>query len=179
MSINNQLETSLDSLFGKAPRLSVAAKRSVVSVWPVLAAVLALSQILAVMGLWYLSRSMQEVSRQAVVLKDLIDGPLPTSGQADYMLVYAGMAVLAVSAFLFIAALPELRKRTPRAFFLVAAAIFFNILYGILMLFIEGRGVYGFLISIIGSTAGLYLLYQTKQFFIKQPKTKIHKKKAV
>lgn len=176
MSVIRSIESLLNTLFKNVPELPKEGHRAVADIWPLLAMMLALLQILAVAGLWYLSQSMQIMSQESIHFQGLTDGPLPISTQIDYMLVYSGMGLLILSALLFILASIELKKRTKKAWDLLLMAIIVNLLYGVLLLFIDsdGRGIKGFSVAAVGSLAGLYLLQQTKELYIKQTKSKLH-----
>src|SRR5690606_18773161 len=80
----------------------------------------------------------------------------------DKTIIYVGIAILLVDAAILLMAYPHLVKRARRGWELLFLGSLTNVAYSVVTVFIDGRGFGTFLLSLIGSAIGFYLLFQIK-----------------
>jgi hypothetical protein len=75
------------------------------------------------------------------------------------------VAVLAVEAVILLLAFPKLQKRQRAGWDLLFLGALINVVYAVLQIFTYQRGVGSFIMSLIGSALGFYLLLEVKSKF--------------
>lgn len=159
MELVTKVEKSLADVFKSAPKLPNNAKETLVKVWPFLALIFGVLQLFAAWGLYDLTRSVNNI---ATYFGTVLNVNIGYSGK-DKFFIYLGIAVLVVDAVIMLMAYPKLVKRLKGGWDLLFLGSLLNVAYSLVNLFITGRGVGDFLMSLLGSAVGFYLLFQVKE----------------
>ena len=165
MSVVKTLETQLEGVFKSAPPLPDNAKKSLVNAWPWIALVFGVLQILAALSLWGIVTAAERAINVANTYSMIYTGQVVGLSAMDKTVIFLGVALLFVDAILLLKAYPELKKRTRKGWDLLFLASLLNAAYAVITLFINQRGVGGFLFSVLGSAIGFYLLFQVKNSY--------------
>lgn len=163
MAALKKAEQSLQDVFKGLPPLPANAKESLAKAWPWLALVFGVLQLAAAWALWRLTQVTQALSDFANSLSVYYTGRTVGLSSLDKTLIYLGLAVLVVDAVILLMAYPELKKRTARGWDLLFLGALLNLLYAVLTIFIDGRGMGSFIFSLLGSGVGFYLLFQVRE----------------
>ncbi|MBI3624174.1 hypothetical protein HY218_00925 [Candidatus Saccharibacteria bacterium] len=132
------------------------AKETLVKAWPWIALVFGVLQLLAAWGLWQLTRFVESLNNLV-----LYTAAKPITG-FDKTLIYLGVLVLVVDGIILLLAYPHLKLRNHKGWELLFLGALLNVVYGVVELFINGRGIGSFVFSLIGSAVGFYLLFQVR-----------------
>lgn len=165
MDALHKLENQLAGLFKDTPKLSASSKETLASVWPWLALVFGILQLLAAWALWGLVQVAERATDLANSISLYYTGTQVGLTAMDKNIIYLSLIVLVVDAVILLMAFPELKKRTKRGWDLVFLGAVLNIVYSVLTIFIDGRGLGSFLFNLIGIFIGLYLLFQVREKF--------------
>jgi hypothetical protein len=159
MDAIKKLEDKLNVFFKDLPALPDSSREALVGVWPWIALLFGVAQILAAWALWNMIRAAETlVGRYGSFY---VKYPAALSS-ADRLVIYLGVAVLLADAVILLMAYPELKKRSRRGWDLLFLGALLNVAYSVVSLFINGRGVSSFIFSLIGSAVGFYLLFQVR-----------------
>jgi len=161
MKLVAKIESALSDLFKAAPPLSAKAKEGLAKVWPWLALLAGIFQVLAAWGLWQLARDTDKV----VSYINQAFGTNAGYGTTDKMVIYVSVATLLASGVLMLMAFPKLKKRQKKGWDLLFLGALLNALYSVFTLFIDARGLSSFIFSLLGTAFGFYLLFQVKEKF--------------
>lgn len=161
MEAVKKIENQLAPMFKNAPALPDTSKESLVKAWPWIALIFGILQLIAAWGLWGLL-SFVERTYYGAYADFYKDVPGRLSG-VDRTFIYIGVAVLVVDAVILLLAYPELKKRSRRGWDLLFLGALLNTAYAVVNLFINDRGLGGFLFSLVGSAIGFYLLFQVRE----------------
>lgn len=163
-----QAEKSLDGLFKDLPPLPKNAKDTIVNVMPWISLVFGILQVLAAYSVWRLA----DLTNRLADVADFYAASAGVSGthlsSLDKSVIYLGAVVLAVEGVIGIMAYKALVARQRRGWDLLFLAALINIAYAVISIFINGRGFGDFLLSLIGSALGFYLLFQIKSAYTKK-----------
>lgn len=167
MSVVSKLENKLGRLLKDFPELPQSSKDVLVRLWPWIALIFGIIQILAALALWDIVRTVGTGVSQSIAISLTM-----TSG--DKIIAYLGIGLLIVNAAIFLMANPELKKRTRRGWDLLFLGALMNFAYSIISIFINVRGVGSFAFSMLGFIVGLYLMFQVQEKYpsVKLPKAK-------
>lgn len=165
MEIVHKIEKSLEQPFKALPSLPNDTKKGLASIWPWLALIAGVLQLLATWSLYTFAR---DVNRWVDVANEWSvafgGGRVANSGFTVW--VWIAIVVLAVDAIILLVAFPKLQKKQKSGWDLLFLAALINVVYGVVSLFIDGRGGAGSLLfSLIGSAIGFYLLFQVREYF--------------
>lgn len=163
MELVHKAEKALEGLFKSLPALSKDAKKSLAQIWPWLALVGGIIQLWSAWQLYRWADSWSKVADWANSWARSLGVDTHTSGLTVW--VWVSIAVLAVSAVLLLLAFPKLQKQQKSGWDLAFAAGLINLAYGILTLFIDGRGIGNLIGALIASGIGFYLLFQVREHF--------------
>ncbi|MEK7621486.1 MAG: hypothetical protein AAB395_04015 [Patescibacteria group bacterium] len=163
MGALQSLEDQLAGLFKDLPALPKGAKDLLVSWWPYLALILGALQLLAAWGLYQLANWSSAYLDSLNRLSQYTTGTSVGYSDTDKMIIYGGVALLAVNAVIFFMAYSPLTKKAKRGWDLLFLASVINVVYGIVQIFMSGRGIGSFLVSLVGSAIGFYLLFQIRE----------------
>lgn len=162
MSVVKTLETQLEEVFKNAPPLPENAKKSLVNAWPWIALVFGVLQLLAALSLWGIVTAAERAINVANTYSMIYSGQAIGLSAGDKTIIFLAVAMLLVDAVILLKAYPELKKHSRKGWDLLFLASLLNAVYAVVTLFINQRGVGGFLFSLIGSAIGFYLLFQVK-----------------
>lgn len=162
MEFVKKIEDKLAELFKSAPKLSDSSKETLVKIWPWLALIGGILQLLA--GLW--------MFRWAKYGSDVIDrandfyrsiGVDAIEASRFSVWVWLGLIFLIAQGVLLLLAYPKLTKRLKSGWDLLFLVGLLNVLYAVISLFIEGRGGFFSLIwNLLISAVGFWLLFATR-----------------
>lgn len=158
MDAIKKLEKKLEQFFKGFPPLPDSSRNALVGAWPWIALIFGILQLLAAWALWSLVRvaeTMIGYSSFYVRYPDAVTG-------FGKVAIYLGILVLVVDAVILLMAYPELKRRSRRGWVLLFLGALINVVYSVITLFIDQRGLGSFVFSLLGSAIGLYLLFQVK-----------------
>ncbi len=168
MDMVHKAETRLAELFKDLPNLPDNIREVLVKVWPYLALIGGVLQLLAAWGLWslfaYSDRVTNFASNYSVT---------PTGYSTfDRTVIFIALVVLAIEAVILLMAYAPLMKRSKRGWDLIFIVALISLVYAVLQIFMFGSGIGGAIGSLIGSAIGLYLLFQIRPKYLtaKHPK---------
>jgi hypothetical protein len=159
MELVKKAETALADVYKGAPKLSDKTKETLVKIWPILALIFGVLQVWAAWGLWDLTRRVDSVV-------NYLGTYVTTAGYGysgkDKFFIYLGILSLLVDGVILLMAYPKLKKRQKGGWDLIFLGSLINVAYSVVNLFISGRGFGSFLMSLIGSAIGFYLVFQVR-----------------
>lgn len=158
------LETKLEDMFKGLPPLPASSKETLAKVWPWLALIFGVLQLAAAWALWGLIRASDRLIDYANEFSYYTGQRLGPSS-IDKTMVYLGVIVLVADAVILLMAYPALAKRQRKGWDLLFLGALLNVVYSIVAIFIDGRGVGSFIFSLLGSAVGFYLLFQVREKF--------------
>lgn len=160
MEMVAKLERHLAKVYQKMPPLPARSQETLVLLWPWLALMFGVLQLVAAWVLWRLTRFIDTSN----LLLTYYGGRSVVSG-FDRLVMYAGVVVLVVSATMLLVAFRPLAGHQKRGWELLFLGLVANVLYALVSLFIVGRGVGSSALTLLGSVVGFYLLFQVKTKF--------------
>ena len=162
MSIVSQADSVLEPLFKDLPSIPESGRESLARIWPWIALVAGLLQLVAAWSLWRLTQAVNAVNNAINSLG--IYGYPVTSGlsSTDKMVIYVGLVILAAEAVIFLLAFSPLKARLRRGWDLLFLGALVNIAYAVVSVFIWGAALFMFLLvamlNAAGASAGLRML---------------------
>lgn len=163
MNSIKQIENSLSDIFKGLPPLPSSTKETLAKIWPWLALIGGIIQLLAAWGLYQLTNYVNRINDLANSLSAYYTGQAAGLSSTDKMVIYLSIAVLVVDAVLLLMAYPHLKTRSRRGWDLLFLASLINLVYAVLQIFTYNRGFGSFIGSLIGSAIGFYLLFQVRE----------------
>lgn len=163
-AIVKPIEQALLPLFKGFPSLPEGARKTLVKIWPVLAMVFGILQLLAAYGLWNLGHSANQLVNYANEWSVATGNGVvtPTLG----IFYYLGLAVLVIDAVILLLAAAPLNARQKKGWDLLLLGSVLNLVYGVVILFDSYYGGVGSLLStLVGSVIGFYLLFQVRDYY--------------
>lgn len=170
----NQLETRLNDVFGKqAPQMSASSKKMLVEWAPWASLVVG---VVSLWSAWVLLHWAQAVDSAANYLNAICNGAnfyqygcTAASDVSRFSVwVWLGLIMLAVEAGLYLAAFFGLRDRKKSGWNFLFYGALVNVAYAVVSLFTDYNGVMNFLIALVGSAVGLWLLFQVRPLYLGQ-----------
>ncbi len=158
------LETKLDSLLGtNAPvNLSENSRRTIIEYLPWVNVVLGALAFWVALSLWHWAHP-----GQAFI--DYANSLSPEYGRSlihrQTIGIWLGVVSLVAEGLLLVAAYPGTRDRKKHGWDLLFYAALLNIAYSVFILFTDYGSTDRLLLSLITSTAGLYLLFQVRSYY--------------
>lgn len=166
----DQLETKLNDAFVKsAPELPKGGKDFLVQYIPYLALIGGLFSLWAAFNLWNWAN---EVNKAADAVNQLgaAFGVEPVATDRWTVALWISLALLAVTAVLYILAYAPLKARKKAGWNLLFYALLINLAGGVVGLFADsygyGGGFGGLIGSLIGFAIGGYLLFQIREAYL-------------
>jgi hypothetical protein len=160
-----QTEKTLSDLFKGLPALPKNTKSSIVNVMPWIALVFGVLQVIVAVGVWQIAdRAADFVNTYSAFYAV----PAAHISAFDRTVIYLGAIVLLVDGVIGIMAYKALAARERRGWDLMFLAALVNLAYAVLSIFIDGRGFGSFLLSLLGSAVGFYLLFQIQGSYTKK-----------
>lgn len=163
MELVHKAEKALEGIFKSLPPLPKDAKKGLAGIWPWLVLIGGVLQLWSAWQLYRWADSWNKVADWANSWARSLGVDTHTSGLTVW--VWISIAVLAVTAVLLLLAFPKLQKKEKAGWDLAFLAALINLAYGVLTLFIDGRGAGNLIGALIGSAIGFYLLFQIREFF--------------
>ncbi|HXY18215.1 MAG TPA: hypothetical protein VEH48_02225 [Candidatus Nitrosopolaris sp.] len=169
MELLNKTEQWLANLYRGAPKLSSGSKKSIVGIWPIVALIFGVLQLLAVIELWHLGH---EVTRVANLVNSF--GAYYATNVAVHLNVFywLSMIVVAADGIILLAAYPALRRQQKSGWNLLFYASLLNLVYGVFSAFNNYGGVASLILQVIVSAIVLYFLFQIRDQYssVKAPR---------
>lgn len=172
MSTLKTIEKQLGDLFKDLPELPKGGKDFLVQFWPYIALIFGVLQLLAALSLWNLMRVASPLIDYANELNRYTNGNYIGYSSTDKIVIYGGIALLLVNAVIFLMAYAPLKARAQKGWDLIFLASLINVLYAVVQIFISTRGIGSFIMSLVGSAVGFYLLFQIKERYGTKPAKK-------
>jgi hypothetical protein len=178
MNVLRKIEDKLAEVYKPAPAMPDHAKETTVKALPWVALVFGILQLLGALALWHLARAAATLTDYANSLSSYYNvQPVRLSG-LDKTVIYLGLIVLVIDAALLLWAFSRLRSRAKLGWDLLFLSVLINVLYAVVALFINARGLGGFVIGVIESATALYFLYQIRSKYGKPVSVAAHAKTA-
>lgn len=162
------LEKKLGDLYKSAPALPKDVKKTIVEWWPIVALVLGVIQLLAAWGLWSLYRTYDRVSDFANEFTRYYTGQSAGLDGTEKAVILASIGVVLVSGAIMVAAYGPLKAKAKRGWDLLFLGVLINVIYAVLNIFIDNRGIGSFIMSLVGTAIGLYFLFQIRDAYTKK-----------
>ena len=163
-----QAEKTLSSLFKDLPPLPAVGKENIVKIMPWIALIFGVLQVLAGYWVWRLANAADRVADLVSTYSAYYTVPATHLGAFDRAVIYVGAVVLLISGVIGIMAYKPLVARLRSGWDLMFLAALINLAYAVLAIFIDGRGFGSFIMSLLGSAVGFYLLFQIKSAYSKK-----------
>lgn len=164
------LETNLNDLFvKKSPALPAGGKKALVQYLPWINLVLGVLTLYAVWVLWHWAHYANALINYANSISAAYGAGSVVSPVTNRMGlgIWLGLLVLLVEALLYIAAFPGTRDRKKAGWDLMFYAALVNVVYGAVIMFTDyGGGLTSFLVNLVVSAFGLYLLFQIRPKYL-------------
>ena len=157
-----KLETTIGGLFKDAPPLPKNAKKTLVDIWPWLALIFGVLQLVAAWGLW---RLFSWADRVQDAFTAFYVPTVYTYSAFDKLVIYLAIAVLLVDAVILLMAYPELKKRARRGWDLLFLGSLINLAYAVVSVFIRDRGISSLIFGLLSSAISFYLLFQVRDMY--------------
>lgn len=158
------VEEALLPLFKGLPSLPEGVRKVLVKIWPVLALVFGIFQLLAIWSLWSLGHTANEFVSYANQLSIAAGNGAITPELGFFY--YLGLAVLVIDAVILLMAVMPLYAHQKKGWDLLFLGAELNLLYGLVILFDSYYGGVGSLFStLVGSAIGFYLLFQVRDYY--------------
>ena len=158
------VEEALLPLFKGLPSLPEGGRKVLVKIWPILALVFGILQLLAAWSLWNIGHTANELVNYANQLSIATGGGAVTPELGVFY--YLGLAVVIVDAIILLLAVAPLSAHQKKGWDLLFLGAELNLLYGLVILFDSYYGGFGNLLStLIGSAIGFYLLFQVRDYY--------------
>lgn len=163
----DSIEESLNDVFGKkAPQLPEGGRNFLVQYGPYFVLVGGILSLFGAWGLWNSARQVNQLVDWANELSRTYGGQtVPTTHFTVW--VWMAMAVLLVEAALYILAFSPLKARDKKGWNYLFYAALLSIGYSVVLLFVDGYGVGGFLGGLIGAAIGFWILFQVRPKYLK------------
>ncbi len=165
MELVKKLEKSLEGVFKDAPSLPANAKKNLVAVWPWLALIFGILQLAAAWALWRLLDATQPLIDLTNQLSQYYGGSSVGYSAFDKTVIYLGIATLVLDGVILLMAFSPLQKLQRRGWDLLFLGSVLNVVYSVVAVFISGRGFGSFIMGLVGSALGFYLLFQIKDSY--------------
>ncbi len=161
-------ETSLAGVFKDIPAIPKSGRDAIVKVMPWLALIFGVLQVLAAWGVWGLARTVDRAADIVNTYSAYYAVPAAHISTFDRLAIYVGAVVLLVCGAIGIMAYKPLSARLKRGWDLMFLASLVNLVYAVVAIFIQNRGIGSFIMSLIGSAIGFYLLFQIQGAYTKK-----------
>ena len=165
MGAVKQLESSIEKVFKDLPHLPESSREGLAKIWPWLALIGGVVQLMAAWALYRVADWADKVYDLANSLSAYYGVREVGPSSFDKTVIYVGVAVLAVEAVILLLAFPKLQKRQRSGWDLLFLGALINVVYAVLQIFTYQRGIGSFIMSLIGSALGFYLLFEVKGKF--------------
>lgn len=166
MGIVSMFDKTLGGVFKSLPSLPENAKETLAKVWPWLALVGGVLQLVGAWGLYDLTRTVNKLNDFVNSFSAFTNTSLGLSS-TDKLWLWAGIVLLAVQGVIMLVAFPALQGRKRKGWEWLYLALLIDLVYAVVTIFIVDRGAGTFVMNLIEASIGFYLLYQVKEKFVK------------
>lgn len=162
METVQKIEDKMADAFKDLPHLPETTRKSLVSAWPWIALLAGILQLVTAWGLWNLTRVANHLTDLANSLSVYYSGYKIGPSASEKTIIYVGLVMLGVDAVILLMAYPHLVKRARRGWDLLFLGALINLVYSFVQIFTYERGVGSFIMSLLGSAIGFYLLFEVR-----------------
>jgi len=155
----NSLETWLAGVYKGAPKLNPNAKKSIVNIWPWVALVFGVLQLLAAMELWHWGHT---VNNLVNTLNTYYGSNLGVHVNNLNVFYWISLVVLVVDAVILLMAFPKLRVHAKGGWNLLFYGALLNLVYGVFSAFNNYGGFGSLVLQVIVTAVVLYFLFQIR-----------------
>jgi hypothetical protein len=158
MDVLNKLETWLAGVYKGAPKLSPSAKKSITGVWPIVALIFGILQLLAAYELWHWGHQVNQVA-------NIVNSLTPYGANLVVHLnifYWLSLIVVAAEGVILLLAYPGLKKHAKAGWDWLFYAAILNLVYGVFSAFNNYGGAGSLVIQVIVSAIILYFLFQIR-----------------
>lgn len=152
-----RLEDWLAGVYKGTPRLSPASKQSITEVWPIVALVFGVLQLLAAIALWRTGHTLNQV----VDTLNSLYGNAVTLNHLN-IFYWISFVVLIADGAILLSAYPQLRNHKRRGWELLFYGTLLDFVYGVVSAFDNYGGITSFILQIIVTAVVLYFLFQIR-----------------
>lgn len=172
----DSVEESLNEVFGKkAPQLPEGGRNFLVQYGPYFVLAGGILSLLGAWSLWNSARQVNQIVNWANQYSTVNGGPAMSTTHFTVW-VWLAIAVLLVESALYILAFSPLKARDKKGWDYLFYAALLSIAYSVVLLFVDGYGIGGFLGSLIGAAIGFWILFQVRPKYLKDAGAKPAKK---
>ena len=157
-----QIENKLEGAFKDFPKIPKSGRDSIVQIMPWIALIFGVLQVLVAWGVWGIARTADRLTDVVNTYAAFYTAERVHLSAFDRSAIYLGALVLLVSVIIGIMAYKPLVAKERRGWDLLFLASLVNVAYSVVAIFINGRGFGSFIMGLIGSAIGFYLLFQIK-----------------
>lgn len=162
MQIFTIIENTLSRIFLGVPALSLAGRQALVRVWPYVAIVAAIVQVIALVVLIGLAVSMQTTTGSVNTYNGVSPEPFSGVSAGEKFVTFSSIAVTTILAVLYFGAVPALIRRRKAGWNIVYTAVSLGFLYNLALLFDKNTESLSSLLAMCGAIVGLYILFQIR-----------------
>lgn len=166
MSALASIENKLDKVFEGAPKLSDKAREMIAGWAPWINLILGILGLWAAYALWNWAHLANGLINYANQLSQAYGGGTVAASRLTVG-VWVSLVVLVIESLLYLMAFSPTKDRKRSGWDLMFYAIVLNAVYGLVLLFTDYGSVGNFVGYLIGTTVGLYFLFQIKPKFSK------------
>lgn len=166
MELLHKIENAIAPWFKSAPKLSPSARKTLAGIYPWLALIFGILQLLAAVALWNAGRRVDDAVR---FVNDL-SRTYGTGTTVDELGLFYWIALgtLLISGVILLVAYPALKAGKKQGWDLLFLGVLINLVYSFLLLFVDnyyGGGIARFIFALLGSAVGFWLLFEVREHF--------------
>ena len=160
------LEKQMDDLFGKqAPKMPEGGKKFFVEWLPVLTLIGAVLSVWSAWALWSMVHTVQGFVNLANELSRTYGGQTVSTNGLTFW-VWVALAFLGIWVVLYVLAYQPLKNREKKGWNYLYYVTLLSVAYSVVSLFIHGRGFGSFLMGLVGSAIGWWILFQVRPAYL-------------
>ncbi|MFA5004158.1 MAG: hypothetical protein WC498_02670 [Candidatus Saccharimonadales bacterium] len=167
MASTNKLESKLDEVFAKAPKIPEGGKKWFVEYLPWLSLIGGVFTLWSAYALWHWAHAVSGLVNFANQLCTAYGGGTCGSVSRFSFWVWASIVVLAVEGVLYLLAFPGLKARKKAGWNYLYYGALVNVAYAVVSIFTDNNGFGHFIGAAIGSAIGFWLLFQIRSAYTK------------
>lgn len=163
-----QLEAKLEVAFKDLPKIPKSGKDGIIGVMPYLALIFGALQVVSAYWVWRIIQNYDRVADVFNQYSSFYVKEVADLGSFDRGIIYLGALVVLVSGVIGILAYKPLLNKERRGWDLLFLASVVNVVYSVIAVFIQGRGIGSLVFGLLGSAIGFYILFQIKEAYTKK-----------
>lgn len=166
MAYLKELETKLHNVFGvQAPKMPEGGKKFFVQYLPILTLIGGVLTVLAAWSLWQAAHTVSRLAEWANEFSRTYGGETVSTSQMTFW-VWLALGFLAVNAVLYFMAYGPLKAHAKRGWDLLFYTALLGVAYSVVTIFVDGRGFGSFLLGLLGSAIGFWILFQIRPAYV-------------